>query len=391
MASVRLIAPDLKGVDTLWRSHRPFVLWPVGPQPLLGYWMDEMVRRGVSEVKILVADRPAEVRAFIGDGGYWSRKVEVVPCAAEPAPEPGDEVILGLPRGVGATRPAEARELLWHWLRLQEEWAASVEVGEKTILRRLPSGACVGPHVRIAEEVRVESPCWIGERAVIGKGARLGPGAFVGERCVIGEGCEVVGSVVLPDTFVGDRVGLNGCMADGGVLVNIRLGARVEIAERFLLSSLRPSARGPGATARLAALLTWVLLRPFAPSPASCRVWECAGRDGRTFSLREGSDGPLWRRRHSWLLHVAAGRMRWIGVLPRSSTAWKGVPADLRDALRSATPGLVSLADAHECHSTDHPEEWVHAAYQALAVEGGVRRMLARRLISLLRTVPAHE
>jgi carbonic anhydrase/acetyltransferase-like protein (isoleucine patch superfamily) len=390
MAAARLIAPDLQGSDTLWRSHRPFVLWPVGPRPLLAHWMDEMVRRGVREVEILAADRPAEVRAFVGDGGYWSRKVSVAACPSEPAPGPGDEVMLGLPGGAAAARPADAAALLRHWLRLHEEWAAGAEVGEKSVLRRLPSGAIVGPHARLADDVRVEPPCWVGERATVGRGARLGPGAFVGERCVIGDGCQVARSVVLPDTFVGDRVGLDGCVADGGVLVNVRLAARVEIAERFLLSSLRRGPRGGGLAARAAALLAWALLLPFAPAPSACASMDWAMGDGRVFRLLEGRRGPIWRRRHSWLRHVAAGRMRWIGVLPRPAAAWEAVPADLRGALSAAAPGLVSLADAHGCHAASDPEEWVHAAYQALADEAGVRRMLARRLVSLLRTVPPH-
>src|SRR5438094_7559629 len=79
----KLVAPDYGALDTVWKNPKPFVLWPVGPQPLLAHWMDEAVRLGVERVEIYVADRPAEVRGWLEGGAYWSRVATVMPIAKE--------------------------------------------------------------------------------------------------------------------------------------------------------------------------------------------------------------------------------------------------------------------------------------------------------------------
>ena len=75
----RLAAPDWAGLDSIWRNPDPFILWYVGNQTLLCHWMDEAVRNGVEEVEVYVADRPAEVRAWLDEGTFWSRRIKVIP------------------------------------------------------------------------------------------------------------------------------------------------------------------------------------------------------------------------------------------------------------------------------------------------------------------------
>lgn len=97
-------------------------------------------------------------------------------------------------------------------------------------------------------------------------------------------------------------------------------------------------------------------------------------------TLLTGRVGPLWLRRVPWLRHVAAGRLRWIGILPRGLNDLTQVPEEVAGGLRKAPPGVFSLADLHGCHEPDDPEEWIHAAFQASDAGKNVRSIILRHL-----------
>ena len=115
----KLLAPDWSALDTVWKNPLPFVLWPVGQQPLIAHWMDEAVRRGVETVELFVADRPAEVRAWLEGGAYWSRRLRLVPIASETDAPSDAECLTGLPGDESDLVPGDGRALLQHWFALQ--------------------------------------------------------------------------------------------------------------------------------------------------------------------------------------------------------------------------------------------------------------------------------
>ena len=99
MKTLFLLAPDFAALDTIWRNALPFVLWPVGSQPLLAHWLDEAVRLAFDEVQIFTADRPSDLRQFLNEGNYWSTKISVVPLTDDAsAPD-------GSPAFATGTRP----------------------------------------------------------------------------------------------------------------------------------------------------------------------------------------------------------------------------------------------------------------------------------------------
>ncbi len=171
----KLAAPDFSAQDTIWRNPLPFVLWPIGPQPLLAHWMDDAVRSGFDEVEVYVADRPAAVRLALEGGVYWSRPVRVIPMASE-ADAPADaERVDGLPGGAGAKFAGDARALLAHWFELQKKWLASREGAAEGIDELHPSGGWIGPQARVHPAAELRAPFWIGANAKIGEGCRVGP------------------------------------------------------------------------------------------------------------------------------------------------------------------------------------------------------------------------
>src|SRR6187402_2495369 len=118
----RLLAPDWAKLDTIWRHAAPFVLWPVGHQPLLAHWMDEAVRRGVGVIELYVADRPAEVRGWLEEAAYWSRGVRLVAIGAEAQAPEDAERIDHLPGWPPPMFPKVAADLSAYWFELQKQW-----------------------------------------------------------------------------------------------------------------------------------------------------------------------------------------------------------------------------------------------------------------------------
>jgi len=378
-----LEAPDYSALDTLARRPEPFVLWPVGPKPLLAHWMDEAVRRNVAEVVIVAPDRPHLVRAALAGGHYWSRAVCVLPQRGAEAPA-GIECLDRLPGQPAAVVVDTPAALLARWFELQQAWLASRQSGEISIDRHLPPGAWIGPLALVHPKARLIAPCWIGARAQVGAGAVIGPNALVGERSIVDDGAIVREAAVLAESYVGPKVNLHRMIAAGAVLLDAARGTRVDITDRFILASLRDRGVKPGPGERLLGLLFWLAALPWslvhlgAPSVAFTPL----GWSGR--QLHTGGRGPLLVRRRSWLWAVVAGRLRLIGVIPRTAEDLARLPDDVRAIVAQAPAGVISWADANGVHHAADPLEWLHAVYQASELDAASHREIRRRIWPLL-------
>ena len=133
------------------------------------------------------------------------------------------------------------------------------------------------------------------------------------------EEVEVENAFVGAGTYVGKYTRISRAIASGRVLVDMARAVRLELSERFILSPVGAPDSRPGPGERLAALVCSALLAPAAAlwnrgRWTEQRVTAC---ENDLISLRTGRRGPLWLRRWPWLRHIAAGRLRWIGALPR--------------------------------------------------------------------------
>ncbi|HEX4085835.1 MAG TPA: hypothetical protein VHY22_13060 [Chthoniobacteraceae bacterium] len=378
----RLVAPDFSALDTIWRNPLPFVLWPVGPQPLVGHWMDDAVRNGIDEVEVYVADRPAAVRLALEGGVYWSRPVKVIPIANESGAPADAERMDRLPGMPADLFGGDARALLERWFALQKGWLQSRGDEPVAIDSRHQSGGWIGPHASVHPRAVLRAPFWIGGSAKIGEGCQVGPNAIIGENSILGQNVEIEEGCVLPNTYLGHNTRLSRSLADGNAVVDWGRGCRVDIRERFILRPVVPQVRGVGLLQRAAAFVSYCLLAPFA---SLCNRMGWTSREVRTpggdaVRLRTGLAGPLWARRWPWLLQIALGRFGWIGILPRREEDWESVPEEVLHQLRSSRFGMFSLADLHGCHDPADPEESIHAIYQALQADSRSRILVARNL-----------
>lgn len=367
-------------MDTIWRNHAPFCLWQIGDKPLIAHWMDEAVNRAVTEVEFYTADRPTQVRDFLDDGNFWSRSATVLPISSdEKAPE--DAVpIIGLPKNNHMAEPLESDgDLLRHWIGLHKEWLDSIKEYSLRVETNFQEKGWIGPHVRIHKGAKFEPPFWIQGKCDIGANAQIGPYACVFENTIIDENALVKDSIVMPGTMVGRNTSLDNVAVDGGLLLDVKRGCRVSITDSFILSDLADSARSAPLSERIFALFLFLIFSPIATlSKIDWSLLQAHDGRGGELALKTGNHGPLIVRRWQWLKQVFKGRMRLIGIHPRPLDWTVETNHELEQRLKEVIPGVLSLSDIHDCHSTNDPDEWAHAAYQALEAEKGVDKIVRK-------------
>ena len=385
-----LVAPDWSSLDTIWRSPQPFLLWPVCDKPLLSYWLDEAVRAGVESVSIEAVDRPHLVRQWLDQRDLWSRSIEV---HSNPGSNEGwDRLLLqGLPGTKNPPAVQSAKDLMEHWYRLQVEALARRASGMVHLDREYRPGIWFGPGAKASADAVFTSPCWVGSHAMVGPGCRVGPHAFIGSGVFLDADVEVAESIVCADTYVGSHTTLKRMAVQGGLLMDLERGVGVEVVDEFVLAPLGGSASSPPWFERLLAALAvfpmeWIA-RLCNPGAGPCETTVRLGRS-RSLKLRSYAKGPLCLRRSGWLAHVAAGKMRLVGVLPRTEDDWKSLSPDTRSALEQAPAGVFALSDLYHCHSPGQPDEWMHAVFQAGSANGIGQRMACKSLLRIALTTP---
>jgi len=386
-----LIAPDLASMDTIWRSPLPFALWPVCEKPLLSYWLDEAVRRGVPSVRIQAMDRPHLIRAWLDQRDLWSRTVEVKTTQGTDGEYESIEMDR-LPSQPEAGKIESPMDLLGRWLELQHEAIRCRTTGMVHLDQELQPGVWVGPGVRISGDVTLSAPCWIGSYAQIGANCHLGPGAFVGAGSFVDEDVEIENSIVCADTYIGSHTSLKNMAAQGGLLLDFKKGVAVEVSDSFVMGPTIGDA--PSVISRAVAMILGPVLCGLARVAARGRpadeVRVRIGRD-REVVLKSYPRGPLCLRRAGWVCQVAAGTMRWVGVLPRTPSDWDSLPAEVRSALERAPVGVFALSDLYHCHSPSEPDEWTHALFQAGAANRAGNKLVWNSLIKTALTTPAES
>jgi hypothetical protein len=385
-----LVSPDWEALDTVWKQPLPFILWPVCGKPLLAYWLNEALRGNADSITVLTQDRPHLVRAWLEKGDYWSREIKVISNERSATWDESHQMD-SLPGTRCSGEVTDGRELLERWFTLHAPALNLRETGELVIDRELSPGVWMGPGATIHPSAKLVAPCWIGPRARIGARCRLGPNVYVSNRAVLDIDVEASEAIVCADTYVGRHTNLHKSAAQGGLLLNWKLGVSARIVEEFILADLSSRANRPRFWERLLA----ALLRGIAAVPARLlnsgrrpAVKSVASGDGKRFTLRTWPSGPLLLRREQWLQSVVAGRLKLFGVLPRSDADWEAVPPEIRALLQNASAGVFALSDLYNCHDPTEPDEWLHAAYQAGAPKGLGKKQTRRAALNIALKTP---
>jgi hypothetical protein len=390
-----LICPAERPEVSALAEKAPLSNLPLLGKPLLYYWIEHLAGAGATEIRILAADRPEEVRAIVGDGARWGVRISVIPVMRELSPHearlkyrragdhrwvmaPLDVTLVDClpgkqPHSLFASYEAFFQETL-NWI---PQAASSLRVG----MKEMRPGIWVGLNAHISPEAELVAPCWLGNQVHIGKGAVVGPGAILEDHAVLEPGVTVVDSIVGPSTAAGSLTLLQNSIAMGNRLINWKLRSRVEVPDSFLLCAIGeqlPPIQRHSWHGRFVALLLLIVTAPALLSGvlyAAVRrqralvvrtaVRPGAGHRNRTIEYYEMAGGWDWWRRLPQLWSIVRGDFAWFGNPPLTSREAGWLGKDFERLWFHAPVGFFSTAD-----STGHREPLdddviAHAVYYA--------------------------
>jgi hypothetical protein len=228
-------------------SKRPLVLAPFLGATVLEHALAALAASGVKRVQLKLAGHEKDILRIVGGGEAWGLQVEV---AGNGSPN----------EGFRDARTATLETLpqlpdLWLWRSYRAWYGAQLELlpllaQQRVGMRQIAKDIFVGLRSQVAPNSRLVGPCWIGANVFIGSDAVIGPGTVVEDGCYIEDGAEVTGSLIGPETYVGKVTEVRNSFACGSDLLHLDTGSLTEVADGFLLGSLRQPVAGLGHFAR---------------------------------------------------------------------------------------------------------------------------------------------
>ncbi len=168
MKKVLLICPDERPSLEALTGGVPLALAIYLGKPLIEHALDGLARSRVTEVLLLVSDRPSEVRDYVGDGSAWGVKVQISPESTELSPTEAairhasfehDAVLTldSLPQAPDVPIIKDADT--WHNSRATLlPLLATNQIGA----REISPGIWYGMKARVNSSAVLHAPCWIG-------------------------------------------------------------------------------------------------------------------------------------------------------------------------------------------------------------------------------------
>jgi hypothetical protein len=232
------------------------------------------------------------------------------------------------------------------------------------------------PHIWIGNGSNVDpgahliAPVYIGNYVRIAAGVTVGPDVIVGDGCLIDQDSVIQFSLVVPDTYVGAKLEINGAIVSAFGLVNIRLDAIAPATDPAFISGLTVQAvrlqRVPF-WQRLVALILWMSLWPVVGILRVIYRNKRQRADGRigvlsalkfdfvtiatnmkcSHDLIYGHDQDVWLTHflttfHPGLADVVIGRVMLVGLEARTAQQIAQLPDYWRELYRSARIGLIN-------------------------------------------------
>jgi NDP-sugar pyrophosphorylase family protein len=259
-----------------------------------------------------------------------------------------------------------------------------------------------GRDVEVSGDAIIKEPVIIGNHVRLRSNSTIGPGVVLGSNVIIDEGAEIAQTVVMAESYIGKNLTVKDKIIDGKYIISPKTGERLQIEERFLLSTISLQSMPElldTACNRIAALfLASLQLIPFLLLRTLCLLqndYTIKKRDylingkGKTVSLAivANSRGSFWGRffrvlsLHKFpLLGMAVnGEIRLIGnaLLP-VNTKNQQFLTDFREYV----PGVFTFTE-HNKNPADSKEAEIEERFYA-----GNRSLLAdgRMLLHLLFT-----
>ena len=378
--SIVLICPGERSAVHALAQSAPLALVPILGKTLLEHWLDHLADSGVRHVRLLVSERPEQVRAWLGDGVRWELKVELVADdrelttaearakyssneSSDPGVKQGDVTVMDFLPGA-PERPLFRSYADW-FIAVKNSLPQAASAPDRIGVRKLKPGVWAGLHSRISADAELRAPCWIGENVLVGPRAIIGPNAIVEDGTVLAADAEVTDSFVGPETYVGEFTEVKRSLALGSTLINWQTSSCTHVPDAFLLSPLSQraaTARADHWLGRVTAAAVLLLTLPLA-CYALLKAWSRGQRalhplvavrpetgtisaSRAVLTYYEFTTAADWLKRWPQLWNVVRGEFAWVGNRPISPEAAATLASDFERLWLKTPIGLFSLADA---------------------------------------------
>ncbi len=242
----------------------------------------------------------------------------------------------------------------------------------------------------------IVGPALIGPGCFVAQGASIGAGTVLTRDVVVSTGVTILNSVVLPQTFVGQHLELDGTVVNGSNVQHLKLGVRTVLpqSEGLLLDLHHKEPAGTSWLARATAVMACLVCLPWLTVDAGLRRagglplrWVkqlvVVGRDADTGKVQlrtlrcapNSASQPRHLLAHygAWL-DVVAGHRSWFGARPRSLSEWYAIGRDWQQLLANTPVGCLH-APAWSEHSAENTDARAAADVFFAVKQGWSERM----------------
>ncbi|HVA67809.1 MAG TPA: NDP-sugar synthase [Candidatus Binataceae bacterium] len=235
--------------------------------------------------------------------------------------------------------------------------------------RELTAGVTVGRKSIVPARSVKGTPVFVGSRCRIAPDAELMSDSVIASGVVIDRRATVRGSVVMPNTYVGELVEVANAIIAGNILIDIESGAVTRVTDAFLIANMRATSMTSALrvfAGQIAGLMLLIASLPLWPMAAIAALAESGsmrprgrhlvGNRGAGLRAFEFQTSVPVLRYLPYLLAVAAGMLSLVGVdplTPEQSAARRAGWEFVRDEAPVGLVGPASLTLSRDAPSTE--------------------------------------
>lgn len=225
------------------------------------------------------------------------------------------------------------------------------------------SWGAYSPDAVLESGAQIEGPALIGPGCFVAQGAHIGAGTVLTRDVVVSTGAMVRHSVVLPQTYIGQYLELDGAVVNGSSVQHLKLGVRTVLpaAEGLLLNLNRQASMGTSWLARGTAAVACLVCLPWLALDTGVRRvrglpvrWVkqmvVVSRDAETSKVQlqplRCTPDSADKHRHplahfgAWL-DIVSGHRSWFGARPRGLSEWYAIGRDWQMLLANTPIGCL--------------------------------------------------
>ncbi len=256
-------------------------------------------------------------------------------------------------------------------------------------------GVWIARNVAVHPSAKLIAPVFVGPNSRIGRGVVVGPNVVVSGNCVIDEHSTLRNSLLVAGSYVGEKLELDEVIVDRNLLVSAKLGTGVTVSDNFLLGGLAAQPESRRVVQWLHSVTAFFLILVLSPFYllAILVMVIARGRLKQTAVLKlpAGDDSSRWRVSQIWyilrpvderfppagwasflfrflpgLFAVASGKLRLVGLPPRSIQEAQALTPDWQVLYLNGTAGLITEASVVGTDAANEIEVYLaEACYRA--------------------------